>query len=120
METFPTLSVKPSYPLTKIPLFKTDIVSYGAGVEQRLIRIPENCCKYRYKVSFDEGLTLEDKQIIVNFFLARHGSLEEFEFVSEDTNDPGSHILVFDSDELNIEYFEFLLYRFGIILLRTP
>lgn len=121
METFPSasLSCGPGFSLVKVPRFKTDVVSYGEQREQRIIRVPRHCVKYTFRTVWDFP-SLADVQLIRNFFIARRGSLELFLLPEPGYGASGLRTVRFAEDELNLEYFAYLFYRFGQINFQEP
>jgi hypothetical protein len=77
IQTFPT--IPPSYTLTKTPTFKTNIISYGNKVEQRIAM--NEYPQYQFKIRF-ENLEIGSADQIMAFFEARKGSYEAFYFLN--------------------------------------
>lgn len=75
-ETFPT-SVLLSYPIIKTPVFETQIISFGGGLEQRIKKAPTPT--YKFKCTL-ENAESGDAETVMLFFEARGGSYESFFF----------------------------------------
>ncbi len=82
LETFPTLSVNPDFPIITTPAWDTYIIR-GGKLEQR--ESYRNNCKLSFRLSY-KYISTADKKLIEDFFEARNGSHEKFTWVSPETN----------------------------------
>lgn len=95
----------PSYSLIKIPMFQTNIISYGNKIEQRLAK--NSIVQWKLQLNF-KVLTREQSNYIVNFFIARKGKFDAFKWTNPE--DSVEYTVRFEEDMMNIEYFSYLLY----------
>lgn len=109
MAAFPSITA--SYPLVKMLMFDTTIITYGDQSEQRI----SNTDSVRYKFTLKYKLLSDtDHQTIRDFFIARKGSFESFTWT--DPNPPNTVYTVrFDTDNQTFENFEVALFKFNTI-----
>lgn len=98
LETFPTLSVNPDFPIITTPIWDTHIVR-GEKLEQR--ESYRNNCLLHFRFSY-RYITDADRKLIEDFFDARKGSYEKFTWVNPETN--LSYTVRFATDRLSKIY----------------
>jgi hypothetical protein len=99
MATFP--DINPDYGLKIIPMFDTSIISLGGRKEQRIAH--DSTVRYKFELSFS-AIDPTDKNTIRDFFIARKGSFESFDWTTVYT-------VRFDMDLVNLDYFTYHLYH---------
>ncbi len=108
MAAFPSIGA--SYPLVKVSMFNTTIITYGDQSEQRI----SNNAAVRRKFTLKFKLLSDaDHQTIRDFFIARKGSFESFTWT--DPNDSVVYTVRFDRDEQTFENFEVALFKFNTV-----
>jgi hypothetical protein len=104
MVNFP--STNPWYTITKIPLFVTNVIGYGNKVEQRI------ACNSGVRWSFKlrwKILVKADADAIRDFFIARKGAFESFDWLNPE--DGITYKVRFFMDLINFDNFNYLLYE---------
>lgn len=101
-------SVNPDYSVIEIPLFSTQVITYGNKIEQRIKRnsVVQKTFKLKWTL-----LNATDKGSIYNFFLARYGSWDVFTWVNP--VDSVTYTVRFKQDTFNTEYFSYQLWNLG-------
>lgn len=112
METYPT-SPQPLKTSRRSLEFKTLVTSQDFGVEQRRHIWGE---KYSFNLSYDV-LTKADATILWNFYVARAGALEAFNYT--DLISKNVYKVRFIDDSLSMQEFQHRLYRTGINLIQV-
>lgn len=105
---FPT--TLPNYRRVKTPMARTEIIDYGTGVEQRIARW--DIVFHRFKLSF-ETLSKTEADLLYDFFVARQGAFDAFEWTNFD--DSTTYVVRFSADLLDHDYFTYQLYTLGEI-----
>lgn len=108
LQTFPNIG--PSYSVHKIPHFKTNIITYETGVEQRISRWATD--RKRFKIHFD-AIIKASADTILNFFIARKGAFEAFLWTNPE--DSVQYTVRFDMDLMDLDIFTYKLYKIGEI-----
>lgn len=129
MEIFPTINKVKT--LTVSPIFRTNVINFGNGVEQRIALNSRSITKL--SLNFVEALSIEDIQTILDFFIARQGSFDAFQFPRINPNAFGffvyegesawsdsaaaldPYIVRFTTDIINADYFQYNLGTFQTI-----
>lgn len=110
MPLFP--DVIPNYGIKKIPLFNTEIISYGGGTEQRIKRW--STARHRFEITFNIILK-EDADTLYEFYVLMGGSFQSFTWTNPE--DGLDYLVRFASDDLTHEAFSYLVYNIGNITL---
>lgn len=105
MADFPTIKA-PSYPLVRMPMFDTSVITYGNKTEQRISRQASE--RYRFKIRYKQ-LSSSDMTTLKDFFIARKGAFEAFNWT--DPEDSTVYLVRFEKDMLNLELFIYNLYK---------
>ena len=105
LPAFPAISS--SHVLLRIPMFNTNVLSYGSKVEQRICLDPDP--QWKLKLRFNKKSPALADQII-DFFIARKGKHESFTIPDEKGT---VYTARFAEDSINIEYFSYMLYNLG-------
>lgn len=129
MEVFPAINKLKT--LTLSPMFKTQIIGYGNGVEQRLAL--NSLPLTKFTLNFVQALSLTDIYTILDFFVDRQGSFDPFLFPrispssygffvyegdsawsdSNLANDP--YKVRFNADLINADFFQYNLGTFQTV-----
>ncbi len=103
---FPT--TLPNYQRVKTPMSHTEIINYGSGIEQRIARWSGTL--HRFKLFFNT-LEATDADLLYDFFVARQGAFDAFEWT--DFEDSATYVVRFSRDLLDRDYFTYQLYDLG-------
>ncbi|MFH1547408.1 MAG: DUF2460 domain-containing protein [bacterium] len=111
-----------SYPTTPQPLktyvkgmqYKTLVTEFEYAYEQRRKVWPTG--KATFKLIYDV-LNQAEQQILWDFYVARSGAYEAFEFT--DYISSTTHTVRYAKDDLSIEEFQYQIYRLGIDLIEV-
>lgn len=109
MATFPT-DPGIRFPFNTVPSFKTSVTAFGGKIEQRTANIASAVNSFYFTFDF---LTDAQRQTILDFFIARYGAYETFNLTNpEDSN---SYVVRFKKSVLEMERFEYELWRYNRI-----
>jgi hypothetical protein len=111
MTTFP--NTPQAYPFIRTPAFVVDVVNYENQKEQRLLRTPTP--RYRYVANWP-AITPDEKRLVLDFFVARQGNFEAFDYPDPDPASAtyGQALRVrFAEAAHNFDYFKHRLWAFN-------
>lgn len=103
MDTFP--NINPWYNVTRTPKFVTHIAKYRNLREQRISRMANP--SWKISVHWDI-LNATDCDLIKNFFISMRGAYDSFYFYNKE--DDTTYTVRFETDLINLEYFDYMLY----------
>ncbi len=111
MPLFPA-DTTPNYGIKKIPMFNTEVISYGGGTEQRIKRWPN--ARHRFKIQFNI-IIKEEADRLYAFYVDMGGAFQSFEWTNPE--DGLTYRLRFEQDSLDHEAFSYLVFNVGELAL---
>lgn len=114
MPTYPSIAA-PQFPLKTKHSWNTSIVKYQGGSEQRISN--RDAVIRVYEITY-VALSETDKDLLVDFYNARKGSFESFEWDNPESDESHTTMTVrFQEDELNQDFFMYNLWKFNKVTL---
>jgi hypothetical protein len=97
--TYLTLPLQPHKIIQTVPSLNTKVISYNGGFEQRVSKWVKP--KRKWKCQYN-GINIQDKDTLVNFFIGRYGQLEAFYFYDYIKGE--QYLVRFANDSITIEH----------------
>jgi len=112
--TLPEFTWQPEYPFTKSPIWRSSLIQFPSGMEQRPTL--QTAVRYSFLLQFPH-LERTEIQNMYDFFVGREGRRLPFRWY--DDLDNTLRFVRFDMEECPIELFTYVASRIGISLIEV-